>query len=279
MDKEVIVQEAACTAFTIMVSVKKERLEPYLFDILKIITRVFDTYSGSSLLTLYEIISLLTEYFEDHFKNPNLINDLVKCVMKKWYIMLKTDDYKNISPVFDMICSIVRVSSHLMIEFVNDFINSSIKLIEINLNNYMKDPNLLDKEIISRCLDLISTLCQYLPDVIKSHQKKFKIVEIAYRVLDTENRYIKHYIIALLGDLMEVDPNIIRPNYDRLMSILLQNLDLSNSIDMEKISVCNNSCWTIGLFALKLRNETYKYVSQIMNNMMKILAFPKVYNS
>jgi transportin-1 len=279
MDKEVLVQEAACTSFTIMVMTKKERLEPYLFDIIKIITRIFDIYTNSSLLTIYDIISLLTENYEDHFKNPNLINDLVKCIMKKWYIMLKTDDYKNISPIFDMVCSIIRVSSHMMIEFVNDFINNSLKLIEINLNNYIKDPSLLDKEIISKCLDLISTLCQSLPDIIKAHPKKYKIVELAFKILDTENRYIKHYVIALFGDLIEVDPSIISPYYDRLISILLSNIDLSTNMDMERLSVCNNSCWTIGILAIKLSKETFKYVSHIMNFMINILAFPKVINT
>ena len=35
-DKEGIVQEASCTSFSIMLSVNKEKLTPFLFDIFKV---------------------------------------------------------------------------------------------------------------------------------------------------------------------------------------------------------------------------------------------------
>jgi hypothetical protein len=258
---------------------KKERLEPYLFDILKIITSVFDKYTGTSLLTIYEMISQLTEYFEDHFKNPNLITDLVKCVVKKWYNMVNSYDLINISPIFDMICSIIKVCSHLMIEFTNDFLNSSLRLIEINLKNYKTDPNQLDKEVISKCVDLISTLCHFLPDVINSDRKKVHIAEVAYHILELDNTYLRHYIIVLFGDLTKVDSNLLLPKFDNVIEILINNLDLSNkfdSMELEKISVCNNSCWTIGLISLSLQEHIRNYIPTIMKNLIKILSFPKV---
>jgi transportin-1 len=279
LDKETIVQEAACTAFTSMMQTKKERLEPYLFDIFKIITSVFDTYTGTSLLTLYEIISHLSEYFEDHFTNPNLINDLVNCVVKKWYNIVNSDDMKNISPVFDMLCSIIKVSSHLMIEFTNDFLANSIRLIEINIKNYKSDPNQLDKEIISKSIDLISTLCQCLTEVIKSDLKKNRIVDVAYEILELDNTYLKHYVIALFGDLAKVDATLLIPKFDKLMEILIKNLDLSNkfdSMEIEKISVCNNSCWTIGLITLSLQEQIRVYIPTIIKSLIKVLSFPKV---
>ncbi len=279
LDNEVIVQEAACTAFTSMMQTKKERLEPYLFDIFKIIISVFDTYSGTSLLTLYEIISQLTEYFEDHFKNPNLITELLKCVVKKWYNMVNSEDLKNISPVFDMLCSVIKVSSHLMIEFTNDFLTSSIRLIELNLKNYKIDPNQLDKEVVSKSIDLISTLSQCLPEIIKSDVKKNHIIEVAYDILELDNNYLKHYIITLFGDLAKVDPKLLISRFDKLIEILIKNLDLSNkydSMEIEKISVCNNCCWTIGLISIALSDKIKPFIPTIMKNILKILSFPKV---
>jgi len=36
-DKEGIVQEASCTSFSMMISVNKEKLNPFLFDIFRVI--------------------------------------------------------------------------------------------------------------------------------------------------------------------------------------------------------------------------------------------------
>ena len=36
-DKEEIVQEASCSSFTIMISVKKEKIAPFLFDVFKVL--------------------------------------------------------------------------------------------------------------------------------------------------------------------------------------------------------------------------------------------------
>jgi len=35
-DKEEIVQEASCTSFSLMISVKKEKITPFLFDTFKV---------------------------------------------------------------------------------------------------------------------------------------------------------------------------------------------------------------------------------------------------
>jgi hypothetical protein len=282
LDKEFIVQEAACTAFTTMIQTKKDKLEPYLVDIFKIITSVFDIYQGTSLLTLYEIISLLTESFEDHFKNPSLIEDLVKCVVKKWYTMLNTEDYKNISPVFDMVCSIIKVST-LMLEFVNDFLNGSLRLLEINLNNYFNNNNdvtQIDREVVSKSIDLISVLCQTNPDKINEHSNKDKIVEYTYNIIETGDSYVKHYVIALIGDICTVDAKLILPKFKFTIEVLIKNLELPvnkfEALEVEKLSICNNSCWTIGLMAVHLPNETKPYVNQIMKALMKILSYSKV---
>jgi hypothetical protein len=282
LDNEIIVQEATCTAFTTMIQTKKEKLEPYLFDIFKIITSVFDVYTGTSLLTLYDIISLLTEYFEEHFKNASLIEDLVKCVVKKWYSMLNSEDYKNISPVFDMVCSIIKVSS-LMVEFVNDFLTGSLRLIEININNYNNnngDITVLDREVISKSLDLISVLCQTNPTIINQYQSKAKIVDLTYKIIETGDSYVKHFVIALIGDICNVDSELLKPKIKQTIEMLIINLEIPvnkfEALEVEKLSVCNNSCWTIGLLAISMQAEITPYVAKIMKALIKIVSYSKV---
>lgn len=286
LDVEIIVQEAACTAFSYMVYIKKEKLEPYLFDIFKIITNVFDKYKGTSLLTLFDIISLLTENFEEDFKNKALINDLVSCVVGRWYSMIQNGDLKNISPIFDMICSFIRVSGSTIGPFFEYFMIGSLTIIESNLNAFKLNNNdfsFLDRELISKCLDMISVLCQNLPELLREHPNKNKVVDFIFKILDVNDSYLKHYVIALISDVVKVEPTLFSTKFDKLMNILLIHLEIpiSNNkneqvMEMDKLSVTNNSCWTIGLLANFFPDKIKSYIQTIIKKLLKILSLPKV---
>ena len=118
-----------------MISVRKEVLEPYLSEIFKVICSVFNKYQGTSMLTLYDIISFMTEEFYDHFKNPSLIEELIKTILQKFY-SVNNDDYKNIAPIFDILCSIIKASGELLKNFCNEFLTRALGIIDSLINNY-----------------------------------------------------------------------------------------------------------------------------------------------
>lgn len=135
IDNDPIVQEAACTSFSTMISVRKEVLEPYLSEIFKVICSVFNKYQGSSMLTLYDIISYMTEEYNDHFKNPQLIEDLIKSILQKFY-SLNDDDYKNIVPIFDILCSLIKASGQLLKGFCKEFLTRAVNIIDYSIKSY-----------------------------------------------------------------------------------------------------------------------------------------------
>jgi transportin-1 len=281
-DKESIVQEAGCSALSAMIMTDKEKLEPYLFDIFKVITEVFDQYTGTSLLTLYDIISLVTENYEEHFKNPNLIGKLVNCVVNKWYDLIKSGDCKNISPIFEMVCSIIKVSSNLAQQFFDFFYNGCLIIIESNLNLLKKhnDSSYIDKELLSKSLDLISVLCRYYPSLIKDNHNKSTMLDYLLNLIELNDNYVKHYLLALLGDLAKVDSKLLSNKFENLMNFLLSCLDLPENrvegIDYEKLSTCNNACWAIGLIAVNYPNQIKNNVLIILKRLLKIMSLPKV---
>jgi hypothetical protein len=61
------------------------------------------------LLTLYDLISLIVEEFESHFTDETLIEELVKCVMKKWY-ETQESEMRTIIPVFGILNINLRYS-------------------------------------------------------------------------------------------------------------------------------------------------------------------------
>jgi len=267
-----------------MVLCNKEKLEPYLFDIFKIITNVFNKYTGTSLLTLYDIISLLSDNFEEHFKNIELIGDVMNCVVKRWYDMLKSEDLKNICPIFEILCAIVKAAGELISEYFNHFYAGSIWIIESNYKTYTdnnSDINFLDKDLISKSLDMISILCMRWPTKVRQHQNKNKILEYIIKLNDTNEYFLKHYLIALIGDLGKADNAILKNQFQLIMNMVIgsmefpENTKLEN-IELEKISVCNNACWTIGILALCYPNQIVIYVMDIMKKILKILSLPKV---
>jgi len=49
--------------------------------------------------TLYDVISYMVEEYEEFFTNESLIEDLVKCIITKWY-GTPDDNIKTILPIF-----------------------------------------------------------------------------------------------------------------------------------------------------------------------------------
>lgn len=134
-DFDPIVQEAACTSFSTMISVRKEILEPYLCEIFKVICSVLNKYQGASMLTLYEIISLMTEEYNEHFKNAVLIEELINSILQK-FNNVNIDDYQNIVPIFDILCSIIKSTGNLLKGFSNEFLNRSLYIIDTLVKSY-----------------------------------------------------------------------------------------------------------------------------------------------
>jgi hypothetical protein len=147
------------------------------------------------MLTLYDIISYMTEEFNDHFKNPQLIEDLLKSILEKFYT-LNENDYRNITPIFDILCSIIKASGELLKGFCKEFLTRALYIIDSTINTYNvklllikinnKDMAYLDTELISKCIELISILCDTLPSFCTEVLNKSNILEFMNILIDVE---------------------------------------------------------------------------------------------
>lgn len=180
MDTEPMVQEAACSTFSNMIATKKEKLEPYLHEIFQVLSSIFDKYKGNSMLNLYDIICFMTEEYQEHFKNKDLAEPLIKCVIQKWS-STNNQDYNNMIPTIEVLGSIVRVSGSLISNYCLEFYNRSLNIIEEIISNYKQNNNdlkFLDKEMISKIIDFISILSMTHSDKIKVSVNNGKIMDI-----------------------------------------------------------------------------------------------------
>lgn len=292
-------QEAACTAFSIIVLTKREKVEPFLYDVFKIITNVFNKHTGDCLLNLYDIFTMLTENFEEHFKNESLSSELIKCVVNKWYETVnlyqnwpEKANNANISSVFDMIISLLKAAGSVMNVFINEFLTGTLDILNKNYQIFLsenKDINTLDKDLITKCFDLISNIYISVPGYMVNYIKKNQIVEIVFKFMEIHENYLNHYGIALIGDIGRVDNQIFQENIKFIINTLIKNLVIPESmknnsnkngprepIEMETLSVCNNSCWTIGILAISYPNYLKEFIHPIMQKLTKIICLPRV---
>lgn len=301
MDTEPIVQEAACTAFSVVVLTKREKIEPFLYDVFKIITNVFNKYSGVSLLNLYDIFTLLTENFEEHFRNEAISSELIKCVVQKWYETINSylispdkSDNSNITAIFDMIIALIKAAGCVMTIFIGDFLDGTLNILIKNYEIFSKsnnDVNSIDKDLITKCFDLISHVYNAVPAYMINYPKKNKIVEFVFKYLEINENYLNHFGIALIGDIGRVDNSIFQENIKYIVNTLIKYLELpefiktknascsassKEPIEMEKLSVCNNSCWTLGILAISYPNSIKEFIHPIMKKLTKIISLPRV---
>lgn len=143
--------------------------------------------------------------------------------------------------------------------------------------------------MLSKCIDLISILCNSHAEHIQNAINKSNIMDILLTLIlvisyliKLNNYEIKHYVFALIGDLTKSNITVLMSNIDQIMTILINHLECPPSInkydsnEMAKLYVCNNTCWTIGLLANTYNELLSNYTEPIMIKLLKILCVPRV---
>ena len=86
----------------------------------------------------------------------------------------------------------------------------------------------------------------------------------------------------MIGDLTKSHPSVLKTHLDNLMIILTHqlecpaNINKYDSVEITKLHVCNNTCWTIGLFAMVFKENIAKFIEAIMMKLLKILCVTRV---
>ena len=99
------------------------------------------------------------------------------------------------------------------------------------------------------------------------------------KVLEINQNYIRHIVIAVIGEIAQADSSIFIFSVKTIMSNLIETLEFEEGKDKDnfhKICVCNNTCWTIGLFAITYSKTMLEHINVIMKKMIKILLSSNV---
>lgn len=310
LDKERIVRESAGTAFKEMVYVNKEILEPYMFDIVNIIINVFDHYEGSNLLSVYEILLIIMNAYQRFFANENDVEDIVKCIVQKWYDLVKLNDTITLPLFFEVINALVKACGNFLERYCEYFLIGCLKIIEISVcelkvNMMLNNNDKISKELFTKALNTLTLLIQVYPMYVMQFLKVIDLFEYLFEVLKLEDHFVVHYALALIGELIKAGYVKVEVVVDQLYEALIPFVDVelvntsininsssnsnsnsnsnnnSNSSSLysikdDKLLVCNNAIWALGLLIMSYPQQATAYTEKLMLKFSEILKLSKV---
>ena len=100
IDHDSNVQEATCTAFTVLVESAPYRVIPYIQKPLNTFQMVIEQYKGNSLIALFDAIGQMAESLKLNLRNEAIISQLLPMLIKKW-LAIEVNDKTALFSMFE----------------------------------------------------------------------------------------------------------------------------------------------------------------------------------
>jgi len=264
LDRNKKVQEAACSAFATLEEEAQSELVPYLGPILQNLMFAFQKYQAKNLLILYDAIGTLADAVSHELGRPEYVAVLMPPLIKKWNEL--PDNDKNLFPLLECLTSVAQALSLNFREFAEPVYQRCIKLIEQTLRaqatNGGEDS---EKEFIVCALDLLSGLAEGLKADLEPLIGRSNLAPLLFECCKDRAPDVRQSAYALVGDLAKNCVLHLRPCIHQYLPVLTENLD------PDFISVCNNASWAIGEIAVKVGEEMRPFMTDILNRLIPLM--------
>ncbi|XP_042899657.1 transportin-1 isoform X2 [Parasteatoda tepidariorum] len=272
LDANKRVQEAACSAFATLEEEACTELVPYLAFILETLVFAFNKYQHKNLLILYDAIGTLADSVGHHLNKPEYINLLMPPLIEKWNYL--KDDDKDLFPLLECLSSVATALQSGFLPYCEPVFRRCLSLVEQTLNQTManvSNPDQFeapDKDFMIVALDLLSGLAEGLNGHIESLVVSSNIMQLLFQCMQDSMPEVRQSSFALLGDLTKACFQHVSPCIQDFLPILSQNLN------PDFISVCNNATWAIGEISVKLGQDMKPYVLMVLTQLINIINRP-----
>lgn len=266
LDNNKRVQEAACSAFATLAEGACLELVPFLDQILATLVQAFDKYQHKNLLNLYDAVGTLAESVKHHLNQQKYIDMLMPPIIKKWNSLGDAD--RDLFPLLECLSSIAVALCDGFKPYTEAVFRRCLSLVEQNLqqaNAFNLDPEnteMPNKDFMIAALDLLSGLAEGLKSDITELVATSNIIDLTLQCVNDTLPEARQSSFALLGDLTKACFGLIRPHIPQIMRLLTQNLQY------DQVSVCNNATWAIGEIAVLMRGEIRQYVPLILGQLL-----------
>jgi len=265
LDHNKKVQEAACSAFATLEEDAETLLIPYLGPILQNLIFAFQKYQAKNLLILYDAIGTLADSVGSALNAPEHVNLIMPPLIEKWNHVDNED--KSLLPLLECLTSISQALGPGFAPFAQPVFERCVALIENTLlqEHHDEEP---DKEFIVCALDLVSGMTEGMGEgispLIQATTPRLQRGLLACMGDTTAD--VRQSAYALVGDLAKASFDQLRPCLGEYLPVMTQQLD------PEYVSVCNNASWAIGEIAIKVGAEMRPYVEGVLQRLIPIIS-------
>lgn len=248
LDRNKLVQKAACSALAIFVEESGTLITSYLTPVLRSLSLAFERYQQSNLIVLYDVVCTMADAVGNELANPDHLNVLMPLLIAQW---------NSVTDMEPVMLSLLECLSHV-------FRALGIHSQQFAANLFSRCANMMDSiytkesrgerednhvEFLTCCLDLMCALAEALgPNVEQfvstSTNGSKSVLPILFVCMKDTRQEVRQSAFALLGEFARARiPSLIPalPEYVR---------GTVEALNPEYMSVSNNATWALGELAI-----------------------------
>jgi len=261
------VQEAACSAFATLEEDAALHLVPYLDPILRNLMFALGKYQAKNLLILYDAIGTLADSVGSELNKPELVEILIPPLVQRWNSL--GDDDKGLLPLLECFTSVAQALGVGFQQFAQPVFVRCMGLMEATLQaEAAGGGDDVDKEFVVCSLDLISGMTEGMSSSIEGLIHGSTLPAVLYKCMCDPQPEVRQSAYALVGDLAKNCVNQLRPALAQYLPVLTE------ALEPQHVSVCNNASWAIGEIAVKVGGEIQPFVEPILQRLIHIINQP-----
>ncbi|CAB1119753.1 unnamed protein product [Ectocarpus sp. CCAP 1310/34] len=199
------VQEAACSALSVMEEEVGYRLQVYLDPIVRCFAAALAKYQTRSLIVLYDTIGTLADNAGNCLAQPALMTVLMPPLMQRWNQV--ADDDRTLLPALECLASIVIAVGGALDAYIMPIFSRCLKLTESTLlghaaadqPGYQTEPP--EKEFMVCALDLLSGMSEGLGGSFGSLLASSNLLQLLLQCCGDESVEVRQSAFAVVGEL------------------------------------------------------------------------------
>ncbi|VVT56628.1 uncharacterized protein SAPINGB_P005185 [Magnusiomyces paraingens] len=273
LDKNKKVQEAACSACSILTEEAGDELVPYLEPILRQYAEALRRFRTKNRLNLYDSIQTLFDKIGESASSQSNAEIIVPGLHERW--MATRDDDPDLWQLMECLSTVTAYLGMYMTAQLPDMYKRCIRLISDSIimeQNYQYDDTIEipDKEFQITALDLVDGIVLGVKENMAELTQRVQpnLVELLIACFDDEVFEVRQSALAVVGDLAIHAIDVLLPQMNAMMEGLLKQMSMEYTP-----GVCNNAIWSAGEIALKLKDgDALKpYVEALFTRLWEVL--------
>eukprot|EP00903_Cladosiphon_okamuranus_P010633 g10055.t1 len=273
LDSNKKVQEASCSAMSVMEEEFGYGMQAYLDPIVRCFAAALAKYQTRSLIVLYDTIGTLADNAGGLLAQPELLAVLMPPLMQRWNQV--ADDDRSLLPALECLASIVIAVGGALDSYIQPIFSRCLKLTENTLiahaaadqPGYQAEPP--EKEFMVCALDLLSGMSEGLGGGFGALLANSNLLQMLLQCCVDESVEVRQSAFAVVGELAKSCMTHLKQALPQFLDRLVRNL----SSAIELLYVCNNASWAIGEIANAGDKEVVApWVPGIMSRLVDIMS-------